>query len=346
MAVKIGSLVDGVAGYASRLLHVRAAEHDTTADLARYLDLSPGELFPEPQRVPSLLRRPVYSTRSRIVEALSFTSEHACVCPKYRLRHDRDYAANHTVHARWMHPRQGPRRSLMLYVHGWLEPGPWIEETTLLPKVYRELDVDCAHIQLPFHGKRNPRGSLFHGEHYFTADLVRSLEAIRQSIIDIRSLMMWFRSQGYEQIGVMGLSLGGSLTMVLACLSPMPDYIVPIVSHLDLLDAVENAPILWRMKSDLERFGVGREERAEIFRRIGLSELQPVLPAERQLWVAARDDMYLSAASVERQWERWNQPPILWVGGGHMTFPVSINRIVRRMNELKEGLIVLPTSPG
>lgn len=342
MAVRIGWWVDGVAGYASRLLHLRSAEHDTTADVDRYLGLEAGELFPMPRQIPQVRRRPVYSTLNRVVEALSFSSEHVCLSPTYRLRHDRDYAVNHTVHARWMHPRTGPRRSLLLYVHGWLEPGPWIEETTLLPKIYRELGVDCAHVQLPFHGKRNPRGSLFHGEHYFTADLVRSVEAIRQSIIDVRSTILWFRSQGYEQIGVTGLSLGGSLTMLLACLEPLPDYIVPMVSHLDLLDAVENAPIMWRMKSDLERFGVDKERRAEIFRGIGLDRFQPVMPADHQLWVAARDDRYLSATSVERQWETWNRPPILWIGGGHMTIPVAMGRVVRRMKELRESLILMP----
>lgn len=340
MVTRLGWLVDGMAGYASRLLHLRSAQHDTTADIDGYLDLSRDELFPAPQRLPQVSRRPTYSTFNRVVEALTFESEHVCLCPRYEARHLRDYASNQTVHARWMHPRSGPRRSLVLYVHGWLEPGPWIEETTLLPKIYRELGVDCAHIQLPFHGKRNPRGSLFHGEHFFTADLVRSLEAIRQSIIDIRSTLLWFRAQGYEEIGVTGLSLGGSLTMLLACLEPIPDYIVPMVSHLDLLDAVENAPILWRMKSDLERFGVHREHRAEIFQRIGLSSLEPILSPERQLWVAARHDRYLSAASVKRQWEMWNRPQILWIGGGHMTFPISVGRIIRRMNELKKGLII------
>ena len=65
---------------------------------------------------------------------------------------------------------------------------------------------------------------------------------------------------GVEEVGVTGISLGGSITMVLACLDPAPDYIVPIVSHLYLSEAVEEAPILWRMKTDLEHFGVGREK--------------------------------------------------------------------------------------
>lgn len=338
MALRVGWMLDGVAGYASRLLHVRAAENDTTGDLDRYLDVPAEALFPAPTRDPVVERRRTYAALGRTVEALTFASEHECLCPRYRVRHERDYAANRTVHARWMHPQRGPRKSILVYVHGWLEPGPLIEETTLLPKIHREVGVDCAHVQLPFHGKRNPRGALFHGEWFFTADLVRTVEAIRQSVIDVRSLVRFFRAQGYDEVGVAGISLGGSITMVLACVEPTPDYIVPIVAHLDLADAVENAPILWRVRADLDRFGVGRERRLDIFHRIGLAGLAPKLAPERQLWVAARDDMYLSAATVERQWRAWQTPPILWIGGGHMTFPVSAGQIVRRMDEFRRTL--------
>ena len=111
----------------------------------------------------------------------------------------------------------------------------------LLPRLYDALEADVLHIQLPFHGSRNPRGSLFHGELYWTADLVRSLEAVRQSCFDARALVAWLRAQGYEEVGVTGISLGGSITMVMACLPEPPDYIVPIVSHLYLAEVVENA---------------------------------------------------------------------------------------------------------
>ncbi len=346
MTMKIGWLVDGVVGGMSRLLHgVRGVEHDTSADLGPYLDREADDLFPAPTRTPQAHRRSSYPTFSRVVESVTFASEHVPLCARYRLRHDRDYAVNHTVHLRWMHPRRAPRKRILLYVHGWLEPGPIIEETTLLPVLSRELDVDAAHIQLPFHGRRNPRGSLFHGEYFWSADLVRSLEAVRQSVLDVRSAIRWFRAQGYEDIGVSGISLGGSITMLLACVEPTPDWIVPIIGHLDLGDAVENAPILWRMKADLERFGLDRAARAEVFRRIGIGSFAPRLPRERQLWVAAKDDMYVGARAVERQWKAWGEPPILWIPGGHMTFPVAVPSIVERLRVFQSTLPMAPRAP-
>jgi len=119
--------------------------------------------------------------------------------------------------------------------------------------------------------------------------------------------------------------------MVLACLSPLPDFIIPIIAHLELESVVEEAPILWRMKRDLENWGVDAQQRRDLFRRLGLSGYHPVLPPERQLWIQAREDVYIDAELAEIQWRDWGQPNILWIEGGHMTFPLHVDAITRRI---------------
>jgi pimeloyl-ACP methyl ester carboxylesterase len=332
--------VDRIIGGLTHLLHLRGAQHNTVADLGPYLDTPKDVLFPAPVAPRDLVRARALLRRSngREVVTLRWHSQHVPLCPHYRARHAGEYARNQTVTARWMHPRTGPRRRALVYVHGWLEPGPWVEEAVLLPRLYDALGVDVLHVQLPFHGARNPRSALFHGEFFWSADLVRSIEAVRQSCNDARTLVTWLRAQGYEEVGVTGISLGGSIAMVLACVDPTPDYIVPIVSHLQLGEAVEDAPILWRMKADLERFGVDRVRRKAIFGRLGIASLLPTLAPERQLWIMARDDAYIAAPLVEAQWRAWGEPPIEWIPGGHMTFPLSLPRIVERTREFHAAL--------
>lgn len=339
--MSVGRTVDEVAGLLSHALHMwRGARDNTVADLGPYLDAPLETLFP-PVVVPRDMkrRRPRVALGRRVTETLRWHSQHVPLCPHYRARHSGEYWLNTRVTARWMHPRRGPRKRALIYVHGWLEPGPWIEERVFLPRIQDELDVDVLHIQLPFHGSRNPRSALFHGEFFWSADLVRTVESVRQSVTDVRTLMAWLRAtMGYEEIGVTGISLGGGLTMALACVDPPPDYVIPIVGHLKLGEAVEDAPILYRMRADLERFGIDRKQRKELFDRLGLARLRPKLPPERQLWIAAENDVYITAPLVREQWREWGEPPIEWIPGGHITFPLYIGRMVGHMRRFHASL--------
>lgn len=333
-----GTKADRVAGALSRLLHLRGAKQNTIGYLDRYLDLSAEQLFPEPRPITDLRIRRTLVDRVVRTSSLSWTSTHEVLCPRYRQRHEGEYRNNLTAHARWIRPEGAPRDTCLIYVHGWLEPGSWAEEATLFRKWSRELPVDLMHVALPFHGPRKPRESLFSGEYFWTADLVRSMEGVRQAATDARALMAWLREQGYEKVGVTGISLGGAITMLLACLEPLPDCVIPIIAHLQLEAAVEAAPILWRMKHDLEKWGIDAEQRRDLFARLGLSSYQPKLAPERQLWVQAREDVYIDAALAEEQWLAWNQPTILWIDGGHMTFPLHVGTITRRMDDLLRTL--------
>jgi len=326
----------------SRLLHVRPAKHNTRVELERYLELPKVEMFPEPPPLTGVTPRRTLMDRVIHSSTLSWPSAHRVISPEYRLRHEREYKKNLTAWMRWVRPEGARRRRVILYVHGWLEPGSWAEEATLFRTWGRELEVDLAHVSLPFHGRRTPRRSLFSGEFFFTADFVRSVEAVRQAVCDARSAMGWLREQGYEQVGIAGLSLGGSLTMLLGCLDPAPDFIIPIISHLELAEAVEHAAIMWRMKRDLGKWGIHEAERREIMRRLGWSDYQATVPVERQLWIQAREDAYIDAALAEGQWRRWGEPPILWIEGGHMTFPLELGKMTRRMGVFLDGLDGLP----
>lgn len=334
----IGRTLDQVVGGLSRFLHLRAARENTVGDLGPYFDLTPAQLFPAPAPLRDMVRHQSLLDRALHTTALSWKSTHEILCPRYQLRHDRDYHRNHTAYARLVRPPGKRRRTALVYVHGWLEPGSWVEEATLFRQWKHTIDADFVHIALPFHGQRSPAHSLFSGELFWTADLVRSMEGVRQAVCDTRALIDWLRAEGYDRVGVAGLSLGGALVMLLACLEPAPDFAIPIIGHLQLQDVVENAPILWRMKHDLEGWGVHESQRRELFRRVGLSAYTPVLAPERQLWIEARDDVYIDAALVEAQWERWHRPHLFWLPGGHMTIVLNMGAMTRRMADFINGV--------
>lgn len=333
----IGRSADIVAGRLSRLLHgLRGPRENTLPDLPQYFDLSPSEFFPTPPPLEDVEERSSIATRWHHTTTLSWQSRHEVFCPRYRTRYETEYSSNRKAWARWIKPDGEQRKECLVYVHGWLEPGSWVEELFIFPRWMRELDVDVLHVSLPFHGLRNSPGALFSGEYFWTADLVRSMEGIRQSIYDVRSAIEWLRRKGYSRVGAAGISLGGSLAMLLACLPPTPDYIVPIVGHLMLGEAVEHASILWRIRRDLERWGADRDQRFEIFDRLGFEHYVPALSPQKQLWIDAREDAHIDSRLVISQWEAWGRPHIHWIPGGHMTFPLHLREITAVMRRFLE----------
>jgi hypothetical protein len=341
-----GHDVDLIAGRLSRILHgLRGPKLNTVHELSPYFDRTLADLNPEPPPLRGVRMRDSLASRLLRTTTLSWQSDYPILSPAYAKRQQTEYRCNQTAYARWLRPDHRQRRDCLVYIHGWLEPGSWVEEAFVFPRWLRELDLDIVHVSLPFHGRRNTRGALFSGEFYWTADLVRSFEGIRQALWDVRSMMAWLRRNGYQRVGATGISLGGSLAMLLACLTPTPDYVIPIVCHVMLAEAVENAAILWRTKRDLERWGIHEAERREIFRRVGFDSAVPLLGPERQLWVEAREDAHIDPALVRQQWEAWGRPHLHWIEGGHMTFPAHLPEITAKMRDFLAEGAARPASP-
>jgi hypothetical protein len=139
-------------------------------------------------------------------------------------------------------------------------------------------------------------------------------------------------------VGAVGASFGGAFVMMMACLESHPDFIIPLLCHTRIGEAVENAAILWRVKRDLERWGVDAERRRKLFDGIGIDRYVPKLAPEKQLWINARDDAHIDPKLVEAQREAWGNPLVHWIPGGHMTFPLQLPQITEAMRRFLETL--------
>src|SRR4029079_17056673 len=151
----------------------------------------------------------------------------------------------------------------LLYLHGYMQPETYLEEFALLVGMALRLNVEIIQLQPPYHGRRTPRAARFGGEFYWTAGLVRSIEALRQNVLDARTLLGWLLAEDPRPVGVLGLSLGGALTLILTCLDARFAFSLPLIAHMDLAALVADAPVLTRVRRDLRRFGW----RAEDFRQ-------------------------------------------------------------------------------
>lgn len=312
---------DDVTGALSELLQFFAhPARNTLADLEAYCGLPLETLFPAPRKAPMVGRETRWSLPGLVSEDIVFPSLHDPIEPKFRQRYLTDYRETHTVYARRIRPATARRRPRLLYLHGYLQPETYLEEFSLLVGMALHLNVEVIQLQPPYHGRRNPRSARFDGEFYWTADLVRSLEALRQNVLDARSVLDWLLEEDHRPVGIAGLSLGGALALILTCLDGRFAFSVPLIAHSDLSALVADAPVLAHMRRELRQFGWGTEEFRAFVTQIGWYQLRPKLPPARIHLFAASNDRFFDPAIVEAMWQRWDRPAIRWYPCSHIGF--------------------------
>jgi dienelactone hydrolase len=310
---------------------------DTLEDLAAYEGIPLETLFPAPVEVPDVRRRRRWWLPGLASEDLVFPSPHEPLEPRFARRYFDEYAENHTVFARRVRPTGVEQRPRLLYLHGYMQPETYLEEFAVLAGMALFLDVEVIQLQPPYHGRRRPRRSRFDGEYYWTADVVRSFEALRQTLLDARALLTWLLAQDDRPVGVAGISLGGTLTCALTCLEERFAFSVPIVGHMDLGRLLSDAPVLGRMRRELRRQGWGPAEFGAFMARIGWDDLLPKLPRECILLLAASEDRFFEPEAVIAMWRRWGEPRIDWYPCSHMGFFTYAPRAMRSFREFIDG---------
>jgi dienelactone hydrolase len=234
------------------------------------------------------------------------------------------HVPNRTAHARIY--GAGGGRPAVIVVHGYMG-GHWGFEERAWPIAWmNRWGLDVAVFILPFHGVRARPGA---GAPPFPGgDPRRTNEGFRQVVGDLRSLAGILRGRGASSVGVMGMSLGGYSTALLATLESSLAFAVPLIPLASVADFArtqgrlgtgENAEL---QHAALERANaiVSPLARPSLVRR------------ERVLIVAAEDDQVTPVVHAERLAVHFDAP-LLRVPGGHLlqTWRSTAFRAIRTM---------------
>jgi len=252
-------------------------------------------------------------------EALSFESPFEPVNPAQRkpyLRH----SANRVAHARLLRHRGNAPRPTIVAIHGFTADWYLINEWFFaLPWFYR-MGCNIVLFTLPFHGPRQTRFSPFSGHGYFAGGPSRLNEAVAQSVFDFRILFDWLqRERGADQIGAMGLSLGGFTTAMLASVEDRLAFAIPNVPVVSLADLVlEWQPIGWLLRGALSTMGLDLMDARRLVAVSCPLTYAPVLPSERLMIVSGVGDRLAPPKHSRLLWDHWGRCRIHWFPGSHV----------------------------
>ncbi len=225
----------------------------------------------------------------------------------------------------WLKRHTTAGRPWLLGVHGYRMGLPWMD-LSLFPLgwLHHKLGLNVMLPVLPLHGPR--RIGLRSGDCYLEGNPTILFHAQTQALWDLRRAIKWIRAQDPQaRIGVLGYSLGGYNTALLAQYESGLDFVIAGIP------AVDFSELIWRHVPPLYK---------NYFQTIGMTQtrlrhlLVPVSPLGRAP-VVAQNARYIFAGSADRVItpeqpallaQHWNTP-VQWYHGGHLTF--RNERVVR-----------------
>ncbi len=227
------------------------------------------------------------------------------------------YASNRVAHA-WVVRHAGEPRPWLICIHGFQMGAPIIDLAAFPPEYFhRRLGLNLLLPVLPLHGPRKiGRRS---GDGFIGGDVLDTIHAEAQAMWDIRRMIPWVCAQGAPAVGVMGLSLGGYNTALLACLQQELACAIPGIPLTDFTRAVyRHGPPL--QLQQFQQHGIAEDAVRKAQSVISPLALKPLVPVERRAIFAAVADRLVTPDQVHDLWKHWDEPKIVWYQGGHLSF--------------------------
>ena len=205
------------------------------------------------------------------------------------------YPENNLVNARWF-PAKG-RRAIVLLPHWNADAIAYVS----LCRVLNMMGIAVLRLTMPYHDIRMP-AEISRADYAVSANIGRTLDAVRQGVTDIRSCFDWLEQQGYSQLGILGTSLGSCYAFIAAAHDPR--IRVAVFNHA----STYVADVVWHGQST-------RHIRQGMEQQIDLDRL-------RQAWLA------VSPMSYFKQFARWPRKSLIVYAKYDLTFLPELSRQV------------------
>ena len=110
---------------------------------------------------------------------------------------------NNTAYARYFPHESNKKTAILVLPHWNARAGTYFD----LCKIFNRVGFSALRLTLPYHEERMPPESE-RADYLVAPSVGRTLQSLRQAVVDTRSAVRWLKLQGYEKIGIVGTSIG------------------------------------------------------------------------------------------------------------------------------------------
>jgi hypothetical protein len=127
------------------------------------------------------------------------------------------YPENNVVHAEYF-PASGSNGRAVLVIPQWNSDD---QGHIGLCRLLNRFGLSALRMSKAYHHRRKPK-HLERADYHVSANLGRTIHAMRQSVLDARACLDWLEARRYGRIGILGTSLGSCVTLLAAAHDKRP----------------------------------------------------------------------------------------------------------------------------
>jgi len=227
-------------------------------------------------------------------------------------------AVNNVACARYFpaEPKRSHPRSAVVVLPQWnAQPDSHVEAC----RIFNFLGIAALRLTLPYHEVRRP-AELERADHLVSTNIGRTIQSMRQAVLDTRAAVRWLKQEGYERVGILGTSVGSCIAFL--AFAHEPDLDAGTFNHVSGFVA----DVAWRGLST-------RHLREGFADEVSLDEL-------REYWSPISPVPFIS-----RLPEMGPRPMRFIAAQYDLTFPLDLTKDViaeARRNELPLDVVWLP----
>ncbi len=142
---------------------------------------------------------------------------------------------NNIVYARFFPYRKNKKSAVVVLPHWNAKAGSYYD----LCNTFNKVGISALRLTLPYHEERMPP-ELQRADYLVSPNIGRTLQSVRQAVLDTKAAVRWLHLQGYERIGIVGTSIGSCVAFLAFVHDPLIQ--VGVFNHV----SGHFADVVWR----------------------------------------------------------------------------------------------------
>ncbi len=223
---------------------------------------------------------------------------------------------NNTVHCEYFSPTSPGEKPGVIVLH---ILGGDFDLARLFARALAGRGINALFLKMPYYGEREQPGD---PTRMISMDPHQTVKGMTQAVLDIRRAAAWLAARDEvadDQIGIMGVSLGG-ITAGLACsIEPRFNKAALLLAGGDMGQVAWTSTEMTELREKWTSEGRTKEELFDILRQVDPVTYARPVAGRRILMLNASHDEVVPPECTKSLWRAFGEPEIIWWDAGHYT---------------------------